>query len=322
MLFLAIVAIPVWIKWLELKGQLPLNAEHRALFFQVYFSSAHRLRRFPNLKNPRTFSDRAQWLKLFSQSQLVRKATDKVLARVVVSEAGFERVLIPVIDVLQSGELMSSDAFESLPDAFVIKSAHDSNSALIIEHKKDTSPELLNQWITLKSRCSYGVDTAEWNYWGIEKRFLIEEHLTGGANPATDYKFHCVDGFVVFTQVISGRGRNTSEFVCDATGQAMELTEHPIFQTDAHCVLPENFLEMVSIAGELSKPFKYVRVDLYSERNRIWFGEFTFFPLASITPGPRQHEIGSLLRFSVTDFQRPVQLGMSPLEWVLGCSRQ
>ena len=35
---------------------------------------------------------------------------------------------------------------------------------------------------------------------------------------------------------------------------------------------------MKKIASDLSKPFSYVRVDLYQVKGRIYFGELTFFP--------------------------------------------
>ena len=41
---------------------------------------------------------------------------------------------------------------------------------------------------------------------------------------------------------------------------------------------PERFEEMKVIAERLSKPFQFVRIDLYEVNNKIYFGEFTFFP--------------------------------------------
>ena len=34
---------------------------------------------------------------------------------------------------------------------------------------------------------------------------------------------------------------------------------------------------MLKVAKDLSLPFQYVRVDLYSVRNKVVFGEMTFF---------------------------------------------
>ena len=43
---------------------------------------------------------------------------------------------------------------------------------------------------------------------------------------------------------------------------------------------PENLNELIQIAEKLSRPFKFVRVDLYSENEDIRFSELTFTPLA------------------------------------------
>jgi hypothetical protein len=45
---------------------------------------------------------------------------------------------------------------------------------------------------------------------------------------------------------------------------------------------PDNFPEMARIAGELSKPFDFTRVDLYSVMGKIYFGEFTHYPSGGI----------------------------------------
>ena len=41
---------------------------------------------------------------------------------------------------------------------------------------------------------------------------------------------------------------------------------------------PKKLSSMFDLAEKLSSPFDYVRVDLYHENNKIYFGELTFFP--------------------------------------------
>ena len=47
---------------------------------------------------------------------------------------------------------------------------------------------------------------------------------------------------------------------------------------------PEKFNEMLKICKILSKDFPHVRVDLYFENNKIYFGEMTFFHFSGLTP--------------------------------------
>ncbi len=41
---------------------------------------------------------------------------------------------------------------------------------------------------------------------------------------------------------------------------------------------PENLDVMLRIAGELSKYFEFIRIDLYSNGTRVYVGELTSFP--------------------------------------------
>ena len=54
---------------------------------------------------------------------------------------------------------------------------------------------------------------------------------------------------------------------------------------------------MVEITEELAKGIPFVRVDLYSVKNRIYFGELTFYPSSGIEPflGNGDELMGELL---------------------------
>lgn len=47
-------------------------------------------------------------------------------------------------------------------------------------------------------------------------------------------------------------------------------------------VMPSNLSEMIEIAEKLSNDFKFVRVDLYNGKGKIYFGELTFYPAAGM----------------------------------------
>jgi hypothetical protein len=47
---------------------------------------------------------------------------------------------------------------------------------------------------------------------------------------------------------------------------------------DVELAKPEHFEELKDIVVQLSKPFKFVRVDMYVIDGKIYFGEFTFTP--------------------------------------------
>ena len=41
---------------------------------------------------------------------------------------------------------------------------------------------------------------------------------------------------------------------------------------------PETLPEMLEIAAKLSEDFPFARIDLYSVKGRVYFGEITFYP--------------------------------------------
>ena len=47
---------------------------------------------------------------------------------------------------------------------------------------------------------------------------------------------------------------------------------------------PKRLDEMLEICKILSKDFPHVRVDLYYENDKIYFGELTFFHFSGMTP--------------------------------------
>lgn len=53
-------------------------------------------------------------------------------------------------------------------------------------------------------------------------------------------------------------------------------------QYDGEVKRPSKLDEMLEISVKLSKPFKYVRIDLYEVDDGVKFGEFTFTPNSGI----------------------------------------
>ena len=54
---------------------------------------------------------------------------------------------------------------------------------------------------------------------------------------------------------------------------------------------------MKEVVKQLSKPFKFIRVDLYCVKDKIYFGELTFVPEAGrslIKPIEYDYKLGSL----------------------------
>lgn len=64
---------------------------------------------------------------------------------------------------------------------------------------------------------------------------------------------------------------------------------------------PTSFEEMLKVSSKLSKIFPFVRVDLYSVQDRVYFGELTFTPGSGsevFKPIEADYQIGDLVDLS------------------------
>ena len=107
-----------------------------------------------------------------------------------------------------------------------------------------------------------------------------------------DYKFYCFDGEPRFLQVNVGRGTgHSTQNYYDLDWQLLPFGKTQPHNPNLHVDRPAHFDEMVKLARELTKPFPYVRSDLYEANGRIYFGEDTFFPCSGMPDASRRHSM-------------------------------
>ena len=87
-----------------------------------------------NWKNPITYNEKLQWIKIYDRNPLYTQLVDKYEVRKYISEQVGEKYLIPCLGVWDRFEDID---FESLPEQFVLKCTHDSGSVVICENKHE-----------------------------------------------------------------------------------------------------------------------------------------------------------------------------------------
>ena len=85
-----------------------------------------------DLKNPKTFNEKLQWLKLNDRKPEYTTMVDKVESKKWVAERIGEQYITPTIGVWERAEDIE---FDSLPDQFVLKTNHDSGAVIICKDK-------------------------------------------------------------------------------------------------------------------------------------------------------------------------------------------
>lgn len=156
----------------------------------------------------------------------------------------------------------------------VAKPTHGSGSVLFL--RRPPSPASIRAFCETAGR-SYYRRSRERQYKGQERKIIIEEDLSAGETPPLDYKFFCVRGKVLFCQVDLGRFVDHRRMLLTPDFRPIDV-RYAHDRPDTPPPRPQNLPAMLQIAEELSRPFCFARIDLYSIRDAVYFGEFTFAP--------------------------------------------
>lgn len=291
-------------KWRADRRSLPLVADHRALYDRIHHFCMEAVGSFPDLRECRDFNDRIQWLKLFDQSEEVVRCADKVRVRDYVRERAGNECLLQLFQV---HEHFSQIDFHSLPDAFVIKTNHDCGTVILVRDKASLDRIAAKATIEAALKRRYGWEYGEWAYSHMEPKVLVEEFIDpdGDSHPA-DYKFHCVDGRVRWLQYIYDRFGEPKEAIVEPDGSLPGFHLDPNLRSTRDFTLPRRWNDLKTLAETLAAGWKYVRVDLYCNRDRIFFGEMTFFPYGGAYREEGQRILGQRLDFDRNTFKPPL----------------
>lgn len=231
-----------------------------------------------DIENPKTFSEKLQWLKINDRNPLYTDLVDKYEARKYIEKVIGKDYLIPILGIYNSFDEID---FDDLPNEFVLKSTHDSGGVVICRDKnnfdKDEAKRILNG--SLKRNYYYW--GREWPYKKVKHRILCEAMIkTEDGRAPIDYKFHCFNGEPDNVMLCLDRENgNTKFYFFNEKWEFMRYTIDSLNEPEDFTLpKPKMMDEMFRIARELSKGFKFVRVDLYCEKDKIYCGELTFFP--------------------------------------------
>lgn len=223
-----------------------------------------------NLDNPQTFNEKLQWLKAYYRDPFMTPCSDKVSVRNIVSDKIGAKYLIDIFGIYTDAQNI---AFNTLPNKFVLKTNHASGQVIICHDKAtidfNITKRTLKRWLGE----NYFYDNGEWVYHDIKPKIICERFLEGDI---IDYKFMCFHGEPKLLFTCSERDKGLKVTFFD-----MDFNKLPFIRTHPSVdglKKPEKFEEMVMLAKILAKNFPFVRVDLYENQGRVYFGELTFFP--------------------------------------------
>ena len=292
---------------INLKKILPRNVRSRMMYTLSFLPDELYVKLFyfsisgkwMNLKDPKGFNEKQNWLKLHDRHPEYTQLVDKYAVRSHINEVLGEGHLFPLLGKWERFEDIN---FDELPDAFVLKCNHDSGSTKIIREKRsltEADKKELGETFNKRLKENFFYAGREYPCKDIKKTYILAEELMKDKNkPGTsidDYKFFCFDGVPKVMFVATDRSTDCRFDFFDMDFKHLDIENlHP--NADNPIPKPEMFEEMKQIAATLSKGIKFVRIDLYQLNGTIYFGEYTFFHgggFAPFKPDEWEQKLGS-----------------------------
>ncbi|MCC8173661.1 MAG: glycosyl transferase [Odoribacter sp.] len=237
-----------------------------------------------NLKNPQTFNEKIQWLKLHDRKPEYTQMVDKCEAKKYVSNIIGEEYIIPTLGVWDKFEDID---FDRLPEQFVLKCTHDSGGLVIVKDKSKMDVAAAREIINKSLKHNFYYYGREWPYKNVKPRIIAEKYMVYKSGfDLKDYKFFCFDGFAKAMFIASDRnveGEDTKFDFYDMEFKHLPFTNgHP--NADCEIKRPDSFDEMKALAAKLSAGIPQVRVDFYDINGKVYFGELTFAHWSGMVP--------------------------------------
>ena len=288
---------------------------YKVLPLKVWLKGTYRYyhKRKLQINDPRLFSEKLYIMKAWNRQlypDLIKKCYDKYTVREYVKAVVGEEYLSHVYGVWDSPRKID---FSALPKSCVFKITQSSGYNIICFDKEGREKQIT---ATLESFLNHQNNPRETEkeykieqyYFNHNAKIMCEELLLVDGHVPDDMRFLCFDGTVKYIAVdyetVSKQGEKLHEYsrnVYDRDGNFLPYEFGRNNNKSFKFPNISNLEEMIQVAEKLSKPFRFVRVDLYNIQGRIVFGELTWIPQGGagpVKPEEFDKELGDLIDFS------------------------
>ena len=264
--------IPKKMRFIILKT-LKFIPDKQMIKLQYYIKLKRRL----NLKNPKRYTEKIQWYKLYYRNKNMPICVDKYRVRKYIREKGLEDILIKLYATYDNADEI---CLNNLPDSFILKTTNGSGTNIICKDKSKIDEKILKKQIANFLKQSSASAGREWAYSYVKPKIIVEQLLidkTSKDGSINDYKILCFDGKPEYIVLDVERFTNHKRNIYDTEWNDLHIaSDCPCAETEYP--KPDTLDDMLRIAEILCKEFPAVRVDLYSVGGKVFFGELTFFP--------------------------------------------
>lgn len=236
-----------------------------------------------DLKNPKTFNEKLQWLKLYNHNPAYTVMVDKVKAKEYVAKLIGEEHIIPTLGVWDDPDDID---FDALPNQFVLKCNHNSGTGMCIcRDKSKLDIEKVKAELRKGLKENYFMRWREWPYKNVPRKILAEKFMVdteqnketitkGKLEELNDYKIFCFNGEPKVLFVASDRANKVCFDYYDMDLKHLDLKQGGD-NYHGEVKLPKHFEEMKELAAKISQGIPHVRTDFYEINDEVYFGEYT-----------------------------------------------
>lgn len=251
-----------------------------------------------NLKNPKTFNEKLQWLKLYywGKNRKAIQCADKYAVRSYIKKIGKEEILNDILFVWDNANEIK---WEQLPNKFVLKCNHGCGYNIICKDKNKLNEKEIKKTLNTWMHEDFSKFNAEPHYAKIPRKIICEKFLEGDV---INYNIYVFNGKAVFLSVAGGLGDGEDEHLTyykpNGSMANFRNKSYPAKEDKLSPLLPK----MIETAEYLAKEFPMVRVDLFDINGKIILSEMTFTPggaLIPFEPLKADKKLGSMLDISL-----------------------
>lgn len=276
-IFLKVLFIKIFEKYPEWISDI----NHSKLLYFIIFGH------FPNMNSPKTMNEYICSTKISDEKLEYSKYTDKYEVRKYVKSVIGEQYLNDILGIYYSFDEIN---FNKLPDSFALKATHGSGYNIIVSDKNKLDINYAKKKFDIWLKENFYYKDREKNYKNIVPRIMCDKFIRPLDGELEEYKLFCFKGKVGFIQHNKEIGDKRYSNIFSPTWDILPIKYgYKGFKNDKK---PKNGGELIDIAEKLSKPFNFVRVDLYNVDGKIIFSELTF------------HSGGGLIPFKPRDYDR------------------
>lgn len=227
-----------------------------------------------NLKKPRTFSEKLQWLKLYDRRPEYTTMVDKYAVKKYVADIIGDEYIIPTLGVWDTPDDIDWDM---LPDQFVLKCTHDSGGLIICRDKSKLDIKAAKTKLRKSLKFNYYMGGREWPYKNVPRRIIAETFIEDSQGELNDYKVFNFNGEPKIIQVDYNRFKGHLRNLYTTEWERINATIGYPTDPNKEISKPDVLEELKELSSKLSVGIPHLRTDFYIVDNKIFFGELTFY---------------------------------------------